>query len=344
MQKSKKAQIEISFNWILILIIGGAFILIFSIIGNAITKDAEQQSDVITSKKLETILTAAQNNEESIKKLDRLEYEIEFLCSQNQTMYKRANKESTLNNLETTTIYSPKTLGDTQLKAWSYTFQAPFPIATTLMLTDEKTMYIFQDEPIIQKIKQTIPPEINIMTTENIELQTDEGHRKYVYITKTKPTAISQSLKTKLTTIQIESENIFEQGTLKFITYKKDAEIETQTNYVTQHMLIGAIISGDATLYECTKNQILLKQKIKTKIIQQRAKEIQKSYQEHPELPGSATCTYFYESLLQEPLNSIIENSTQIQNQEKLNNYLESIKDLELLNDELRIKNCPRIY
>lgn len=318
--------------------------MFFIILSNVITTDAEKTANIKTTERLKTILSAAENNEESIKELKELGYEATFLCEFGQLYYQIKDKNTEPEIITTNTLFVPKTIGKSKLNAWSTTYQAPYDITTTLLLTDEKTMYLFDNSSdSAKKIYYAFPEEISkelIDLSSNKITFEDQGHRKYIFVTGTnpEPQIAPPNLKQKITIIKIPQNT--NQGEIKFYDYKEPnyGELETSTKaFTTQEILQGAIISGDSELYECTLNNIHQREKIIAQMNIKRIELINKTYDSRHK------CSiYFSTTILTEPLNGII-NALENFDTDYIN-HGNNIEELNKLNNELRRISCPMIY
>ncbi|MGV8163015.1 MAG: hypothetical protein ACP5N2_06815 [Candidatus Nanoarchaeia archaeon] len=337
MKLSTKAQIEISFHWIFILIAGGAILAFFLMITHREKQGAEDQLTSAIGGRLEALLSAVGQNPDAVQLQDSLNVELQFRCEEDGHTYTVGNGERRF-NLYSQIIFSPSSVGSSKIISWTKLYSTPYPTTQILYLSDEKTRYIFLDSNRI-KTFYTLMPDLfskNLTIKEDLETLEDLGFRNYIIITdSTQDLTLRNSIKRNAKIVRIN----FDTKKVIFIdpnTISEDQEIERP--YANDEILFGAIISGDANLYGCTMEKIMHISRITGEMNKNRISQF--------EFDTASKCLYFYGSdVPQEYVQNIIGNSTYNndaqQSYEQLNAAILSLSNL---NKALATANCPTIY
>ncbi len=139
--KNHKAQVEVTFNWIYILIAGGIILLFFV---GIVFKQKAVSEEALTGDVLrimETILTGAGLSEKTKNKVDisgLSEYTLFFNCQEGVGEYgiKGQYRENAVDP-----IFSPREIKGSQLNLWSLPYHLPFKVIDFLILAPENTKY-----------------------------------------------------------------------------------------------------------------------------------------------------------------------------------------------------------
>lgn len=345
MKPNKKGQLQISFNWIFVLI-AGAVILLFFVTTITKEKDASQtQLAQKASTRLDAIFSVIQQNQNSIQIHDAPNYEMDFHCTE-EGHYYSIKDSSTKNYLENDVIFAPETIGRAKLVTWTKTFTAPFPVTSTLFLTDEKNQYIFlTDSPEIKKIYNDFPDKFSKINKTSTDPITDEGFRKYIIITDSAATLnLPNDVKSKtqkIIEINEGPEGVYSEGTIKF--YNPSGSSSTDEKYVGQELLMGAIVSGDPDLYSCALNKILKKTEI---VSQQNYLRTQKLWNTYA-ATYSGRCTSFYGLVTQGYMQNLTEAAQNFESTDTTKNYqkfYETEQYIASINENILRSDCTLLY
>ncbi len=342
----RKAQIQVTFNWIFILI-AGAIILLFFITAINREKDSSQvQIAQKASSRLDALFSVIQQNPNAIQVHDAPSYEMNFFCTE-EGHYYSVKDGSTKNYLESNPIFAPETLGRSKLISWTKSFQAPYPTGPVLYLSDEKNRYIFVvDSQDMKTIYEDFPDKfskINVTSSEFASIK-DDGFRQYIIITEENPSNNNiPANKQKILIIEKESgENIYSLGTLKFKSGNSNTLIEKK--YVNQELLFAGIITGNPELYDCGLNKVLKKTQIVTNMNLDRIGKLWETYADY-----GTRCTNFYGEVTRQYLNNISSSSekSNFESSDSSKNYLnfyEATKDIKRINELILRSDCTLLY
>ncbi len=175
---SKKAQLDISFNWIYILIAGVVILLFFTGIIVRQKAVSEQQLSTEVVRIMGSIFTAAGVSEKTKHSIDTsgvAEYALTFSCENGVGEYGVKGGSLMQNAIEP--VFVPLEIQGTRLSLWSLPYKFPFKVIDFLFITSENTKYFFlgQDVFIDEFLNETAADEkirfqINTERINDIEL------------------------------------------------------------------------------------------------------------------------------------------------------------------------------
>lgn len=330
---NRKGQLEVSFNWIFVLIAGAAILAFFILI----TRNEQKSSSDVTLKavsvKMESLLSSIQQNPDAVQTQDNLNIEIQFKCSEEGHTYSLKGSSAT-EYLESEILFAPETVGDSKTIAWTQLYSSPYPVSYVLYFTDEKTKYIFIDSGISAEYYTKMPSLFakEKMTLEQINNYEDQGFRKYIIVAGSADAELinpRQSIRSKTTVVSPAPLS----NTVTFIDGQRNTDVSI--NDVT---MFGAIISGDYELYGCTMKKIMQKSRIVGEINIQRVDSIGSTFD-----PNSKCGLIFSQGLQHRYLSEIIENSIYPGNG-NVGALKGSMESLQTLNTQMARANCPTVY
>lgn len=139
---SKKAQIQMTFNWIYILVAGIVILLFFVGIivkGTAVAKES-LEGDVVRI--VESILVGAGVSEKTKNFIDvsgLTDYTLEFKCEDDFASL--GIKDGAFRELPIAPIFAPIEIRTSGLVTWSLPYKLPFKVTDLLMITSTNTKY-----------------------------------------------------------------------------------------------------------------------------------------------------------------------------------------------------------
>lgn len=139
----RKAQIEVTFNWIYILIAGTVILLFFIGIALKQKSSAEQQLSGDLVRTMQSIFTAASVSEKTKNSIDisgLQDYTLYFRCQEGTSEYGILENQQTKQD-STQPIFSPSEIKGSQLNLWSLPYRLPFKVIDFLFITSENTQY-----------------------------------------------------------------------------------------------------------------------------------------------------------------------------------------------------------
>jgi hypothetical protein len=334
---SKKAQIEVTFHWVFVLIAGAAILAFFLMITKHEKDSATDQTARSISGRLEALLSAIEQNPDSVQIQDKLNVEMEFSCNEEGHTYKLKGSSST-SPLQTQILFSPKVLGNAKTIAWTRLYTSPYPVAPILYFSDENTEYIFVDGPagIAKKYYDKFPEQFErkFMTEDEINQLEDQGFRQNIIVTEPATNLNLQSSLARKSTILVINDNAAtnQNSYVEFIYHNSPP---VTVPYINEETLFGAIVSGDDQLYGCAMEKLMRVSRIVGNINLNRTAMIGQT--------DNAKCNLFFVQIPQQYIEDIITESTYSADKD-YSNLRSRITTVQNLNKEMSRANCPTIY
>ncbi|MFP4567924.1 MAG: hypothetical protein ACLFN8_03185 [Candidatus Woesearchaeota archaeon] len=346
-KKTKKAQLEVSFNWVFVLIAGAAILFFFLRVINTEIDTTDRFTETRATARMNTILTTIGQSPDMVNTNYNLNYEINFECTIEGHTY---GIRQTNQQIPTQIVYSPKTIGNSKLIYWTQIINAPYPVDTALYLTDENTKYVFlksnTPESNIQHYYNLFPEELSkeFIEIQDFKTRGDEDYRQYILITTDENVAegwfdfsehrqIAQKINYVIQIKETPNKILFRELKPGFAALQTESDSE-QREYFLEEDVIGAIITGNPQLYDCARDNALNQIRIATDINLDRIKLIQQEYEESSNCYnrfGIATQNYF----------KAMSNATQTKDYDELKDKYSDIKSL---NELLIQTSCITIY
>ncbi len=158
-RKNQKGQIELTFNWMYILIAGGVILLFFVGIVMRQKDVSEQQLGSEVLRILQSIFVGSGVSESTKNFIDTSglqRYEFQFSCEDGVSRFGIVGQGGTVEDVVQPT-FSPERLQSPRLILWSLPYKMPYKIADLLFVTSENTLYsVFGDDDFTaQFVKST---------------------------------------------------------------------------------------------------------------------------------------------------------------------------------------------
>ncbi len=341
----KKAQLEISFNWVFVLIAGAAILFFFIRIIGTETDYAERASHARAVSRMNSLITALQQNPDSISRSQSIGFDIEFHCNEEGQHEYGIRNSNTRETLSHNLVFTPKVIGSSRLLPWVRTLETPFPVSSILYLTDEETKYVFikdYDDGTIEHFYNQFPRNISKEYKSFDEFKTNpaEEYREYIVVASNEVTgsniAFEDSRKVQKLNyvIEIDATNA---NKIRFHEFTGEGALEMQPTdvpYFDDETAIGAIISGRPDLYECTLNKAIEQIRIVTDINLERVEKLRDAY-------GADHNCYSYYSLTSQGFFQDLSTAARDQD---VGDMMTNINLIRGLNQQIIASGCVVIY
>ncbi len=142
--KMKQGQIQVTFNWVYVLIAGAVILMFF--IGLVVRQQSisEERLAVDVIEIMESIFTGAEVSEKTKNVIDTsglVDYTFYFSCFDKVTEYGIEGTSAGIQN-NVDSIFTPNTLQTAELIAWSLPYNLPYKITDFLFITSSNTKYV----------------------------------------------------------------------------------------------------------------------------------------------------------------------------------------------------------
>lgn len=349
-----KAQLDIQFHWIFILIVGAIILSFF--VGVAIWyKDIQEQksaADVVTT--LDALFLFAKESPKTARYTETPAIDLTFTCSATEcTDYGCASAFSgggISRATETEILFTLDHLEGRSLITWALEWTLPYKIANFLYLTNDRVRYILvydEEHSDLAYAVNSLLAENSYITKETIKIEsptdfslTHKGDDFVRIVAFLDEGTLSETAIASVLGEQDEKEKkwdiLYADGTEAYgtVIYEDGTE-----GYKGLPLLIGAIFSADADFYSCNVQKALLQAQLMSALYLERAKQFEEYFSQES---GQAYCSYYFTGDVQDAIQDIAEgvgpettSTSAVQ---------DAVTLLEENNAYAVIKNCPRLY
>jgi hypothetical protein len=346
----KKADIELQFNWIFVLIVGTVILAFF--IGVVMKQKgfAEQKTGVQLSADLETITTGAEVSKGTAQIIKVPQLGIEF---RSEDCLRRYSIGGGTKQYREKIIFAPGLIKGNEILAWTMDWNVPYRVTNFLFLTSPQMRYILIDlsgaNELAFQVNKSLPNEMyrELVTNPNSIINNRNYKVRLAYFSALPSQIVVpdelQSVNDKdLTAVNIVSSTPYKTGTLTFYEKKGSSFQPVGQTYILGILSIyGAIFTDDYEMYNCNMKEAFKKMNFVTTIIQNRTNVLYNDV---------AICMdEYYLSFM--PLQTIAAESSilmsifPVSSQARVDSlYNAAFVELESSNRNLQLQSCPELY
>lgn len=289
----KKAQIEIQFNWIFVIIAGVVLLGFFLMLIANQTNTAEQKISISLMNHFRSILDSTSQKEGTFKIFDfPSNFKTEFICDNDLNLHYYKLQDMKVTDIKYDIIFTPPNLYGRHIYTWTQEWELPneqgFSVGNFLYLTNSKIGYIFRNSSLdlVNELFVSFPDNVSKLLS-NGETFKEKNFDKYIYlvfsdIIESSPQIFDNDFHEKSEKIFIvikpaKTDDLFNYGNLCFCNnlnncWVKDATTnqyycaQNSTIYLGESSLYGAIFTGDYNYYNCMMQKAFDKLKLTTSI------------------------------------------------------------------------------
>lgn len=302
--RRRKGQLTIPFHLIFTIVGGALFLLFFFILIRSVVKAGTDTNVRDLTFSTETIISTSMTNPESFTIANLQPATFLFICSdQGRESYVRPTGEGidmesqTLitDSLQHVPLFSPRVVRGDELFTSTRTWKVPFPVGSLVMLSNNRTHYIFIDT-VSNDVYQYLEEEnldaysIEFVSTSNINSIEPRGYDQYRVIFfdiqgSSFPGWLLQAQQRldgeEVTFLRVEIDEPYDQGKLFF--YDKEhytaQEVTDPANYheltfFGSAMLDAAVFSENYALFSCNMEKAVRRFGTTLEILKLRAADL----------------------------------------------------------------------
>ncbi len=345
--KQKKAQVDIQFNWIFILIVG-AIILSFFVSVAIWYKGMQEQKingEIVT--KLDSLFTTAKESPRTARYTSIPKVSLTFTCDPNECSTYGCPSAFSGGGVsmptETEVIFTRKNFEASNIITWSLEWNLPYKIANFLYLTHDGIRYVI----VYDDAHANVAHDINVLLAENsyiIKESINIDNEDFLLINKNdafvriivfadvgsvSEQAVAASLGDAMWDI-IYVDGSEDVGTISYY--------DGNTPYISLPMLIGGIFSENAAFFNCNIYKAGIQARLVSSVYLRRTMYLEQYFNEENNMNY---CTYYFGTDAQYAINSIQSGFNDKTIDQDLLNYVQILEDN---NAYAVIKGCPRLY
>ncbi len=360
-----KGQLQISFHFIFAVVGGILFLLFFFVLIKSMIGSQEDQDVRGLSFKVETIIKSAATSPDltfTVTNLPKAKYE--FVCDMDAfgiESYPRINDGDypSTEVFRYTSVFAPRVVEGDRLFALTRTWEAPFPIGNLLLLSNNRTRFVFigQNMNVVQWLHQLKEDEnlggfdIQVLPATSADWTTfkDEGHDQYRFIyfrtgghafNGNNDLGVRQRFDDRATILSVNLDQDKQGGELTFyddIYPPGGTAIASSTvEFHGSAMLLAAVFADSAT-FDCNMAKALERLNGATQILKKRLDLM---------APGmSVDCAAIYgRAPTVDMLLGQYVGVNDLPGLATLFGHAGTLEQLEQRNREIRARECPLIY
>jgi hypothetical protein len=333
---NSRGVIDAQFNWIFVLIAGFViFLFIISIIFSQ-KRNAEAQAGLATMNQISTLLKSKQQTADVYSEITLPRTDFAFRCDPDSEIFNIKISNSGTNSLPVEIIFAPQSFNTNKLMIWSRAFNAGFPVSVfTYITTADSIILIYNDSTTTNAYAAELFADLDYASniTHKYISATNEysgyKHRTVVCFDSKCPTgANAEYIKIK----PADNVGLFDYGN---VTFQRTSQGGPKTlPYLSKAGLYGAIFSNSPEFYKCQMSRALKQFEVRRSLVGARLVLIQNTLPE-------GVCKLTINVTLDSEIGAMNHPNLTSDNIKAL--YIKS-KDLDNVNTDLKLSDCPTIY
>ncbi len=333
----KKADVEIQFNWIFVLIAGAVILFFFVSIINTQKKTSEEKLAQTSLTNLESILMGAETTPGTLHAIETPNIDTKFDCN---SYYVGSTKK----DIKDSVVFAPDLVKGKQMQVLTLNFDMPFRITNFVYVTHPNIRYIFVynesdlgSKKLFEQVNSTLPDNFKrevYKSTDSLPSTPNNNYKvKVVFFYQPANPFNLSNLGRDVKALAINPS----QANQSIIFYNFTAQ-KGWSYYLNTSTLIGAIFAEDKAVYDCATSKALKKTNIASQIYQKRTEMLMANFSSpHP-------CNGHY-SNTNSSLEFIISYSSGLElNKGTLDTITSQANAIKPENMNLIYKSCPTIY
>ncbi len=335
--KAKKAVVDVQFNWIFVLFVGGILLTLVAMIMLRQKSSAETATQAKVLQSIAAIITSATVNTGSTQPVPLYGSVVTVSCN-------KISVGKVTRNYEGLTVFGPKTIKGKQLITQTIGFDVPFHAGNIVLAASDDVRYVFVKgtanplSELSEQIYESISDKFNKKLVDSAgSIQEEQNYKLRFILFNTDINEVQvnrySSLKNNdLTILKIIPDGDWGDFHGEINYFKKDNILINTLYYYNREMLLAAIfmdaediVAGETkSEYDCVMKNVMARLKVVRDVYKERAAALQSEF---PRCKTEYDITETY-------WNNYNEAST----------LSDSMSILKERNQNLAKKSCPLIY
>lgn len=252
-----KGQIEVTFNWLFVMIAGAAIMFFFYNLINFEVDSTRDQIDRTVSERVRSVFSSLGSTSDSFQIQRGFSQVLEFSCLENSHRFGIQGASSDV-ELRSELVFTPPLLGGGELLSSSKSLRIPYKVENVVYLADRSTRYIFiNDAGQFNDFEEDF--ETRNLDTEKLALSSleESGYRLTVFIL---PDGFQEN--------SLEEEDFdFDYSVVSVVDFD-----DLQFNNAIFRR--GFILSGGSEVYDCVERKAFEQIKISSAIYANRTEKV----------------------------------------------------------------------
>lgn len=351
-KKSKKAVVEVQFNWIFVLVAGALILLFFIVIINKQRAVSNKKLAIDILNSMDKIIAGQKTSENRQDFINMYETEMSYLCGGCDCTFSLAGMSKSKGNI---VVFAPASVKSNTLLTWTQSWDMPFRVTNFVYMSVPEAKYYFisPSNSIKRDFIDNLPVNLTYEVVGGVEDIKYKGEQKIrlVFFPDTMSPPMPDGLKEVsdpiITALVISgsSQNWYNgYGKLSFYKKKGNAFVDdfdeegAASSYKVLGMqtAYGAVYSDNFQSFRCNMDDAVKRLKLVADIYKERADQLSMDAVDGRISQG---CGAFYATAYFNGFNVAPENIAQ-----KTSALYDSINLLVTFNEGAIINSCPRVY
>jgi len=291
---NNKGQVEVSFNWIYVLIAGAVILLFFVgiVAKQKIVSEDSLGQEVLRT--MGTIFTGAEVSEKTKNLINTeglIDYTFYFRCENGLGEYGLQGRGQKI-DLPITPLFSPREVKTGQILTWSLPYKLPFKVIDLLIVSSINTKYYLLGEGNLARTFMDSAAGFNLEKIDNINQPLDVGNNFQVRVIDLSGNQIQEGEAVppgfrNLDPDKVSAVVFFQEGDLQLVQYyEKDKEERWHKlgspvallafNGEKDALLTAALFAADGMQLQCNLQKILRRLSYLQEIYQYKLEELER--------------------------------------------------------------------
>ena len=345
MKKSKKASIEVQFNWVFVLIAGAVILIAFFSFISKQRAASDQGLAESLVKDIAFLAEGAASAKKAWQTIEGTSRDIEPKCEEDCSC--SLNVGGYTHPFGDLMLFVPSPLSGDKLVFWSQDWSIPFRTTNFLYMSSKNIkywlVYTQKNEPLIEEITSIFPRELTMQTIHLDDLNTIESEDyefiKIVFLNSGffRADDLAQKLHESLERVNVKGvlidQNKAEATFYEKINPKKLEFVAKKAPIAGLATILGAIFSEDQNMYSCQLEKALEKSESVIRIYAERTRDFRNANIEGCVYEGAINM-----------LDSMASSAGQLSLGVEGQRLQFPIEDLEQVNRDLLNQGCPLVY
>lgn len=352
---AKRAEVEIQFNWLYMLIAGAVILIFFINLSGKYKERSEFELSEFILSELSMISSSSQMSSDTKSRIDVPGLDINLRCYSDTCGPSGCDTSFDFKNQGVNPpawffvepVFSPWNIRGDHLITWSLDWNVPYKVSSFLYLTGDDYKYVLIHNDVNSR---SVAEDVYRLFSENefveLELVSEadvptieyggESLVKFIFFYVPGEVMPSDSIRKSDKFDMMIVQGNLDEGDVRFSVINASGVLTPGPahKYYGAPMLIGALYSSDADMYLCNQHKAFIKYEKVNTIFYHKAQELETRF-----LGSSRNCDIQYSAAKGHII--AINNSVKIKS---FNSIESEISSLEGLNRQLLINGCPRLY
>lgn len=360
-----RAQLNIQFNWIFVLIVGVVFLTMLVSFAFRQEDVTENRIGVQVAEQFQTIFSTSKQQPGTIKLYESSTFDLGFACDYEQGVHNFQINGIPAQETRFDLYVAPESFTTNKIYTWALNWNVPFTVDTFLFITTPNHEYLwYQNNPEnptidLELLLEEFPDNLSQQQVFSSKDSYRKNQEQYIHIIllseygsfEKLPPLLSTGKQSRVVVIDKSAEDIFSAGNVYYFTAEEYARrannaLPKPFPYIGKASLFAAVWSETPQRYECVMQQAMdrLESSLYLLSYQTLAAEPALGKDCQQELIGiKQNDQYAYGGQLL--FNQLLQTTKQPFTQTTAQKLVSQLNQLENLNNKVAvIANCPLLY